>query len=291
MGNYKLLEGSARLKLENGVLLRLAGPANFEIVDRETIQVDNGEWFCDIPRKVNSFSCIVGDFELIAPRNASFFLAVNSVSQWESMLTRGQLTLARPQSETSIDLSKQELNHAVFTTVETESGTPQTLVAKGKRRFLAQCFDGDKRIQIDYQENFQQFLTHVVGNENVGWNRFVENMDEFTSRMQKQSGVNAAEEFRQFLFLHLRNSFPQSFPFSSDGFETPATSFRGSLNINGVETYFDSLEEFNRAKQQMLANGTFSPESDPSPSFRVGDQRIEFSTTESFKHMRRKMNK
>jgi len=298
-GNYRLLEGSARMILDNGILLRMAGPAEFEMLDENSINVLEGELFVDIPRKTKRFSCQLGTQKILNPRNASFFLKVAQDAEgalWESLLTRGSVDLAtQEESDHLIELSKKGLSQVAVAPQVPTKDIPMTLIARGKGLFMGQCLDGSESMTFKSPENLQHFVSRVVEDENIGWNRFCKNIDVFRSQMDGHEAEATPQQFRDLLGSHLKTHFGENLsPFNSDGNQTSATGFRGSLNINGVVRHFDSLEEFNRAKRILEQGGKLPPAtvstSNPTQGFTIGERKIEFSTLEMFNQSRRKMN-
>jgi len=194
-----------------------------------------------------------------------------------------------------LKLSKKGLSQAAVVPQVPTKDIPMTLIARGKDLFMGQCLDGSDSMTFKSPENLQFFVSRVVEDENVGWNRFCKNIDVFQSQMDEHEAQATPQQFRDLLGSHLKTHFGENLsPFNSDGNQTSTTRFRGSLNINGVERHFDSLEEFNRAKQILEQGGKLPPAtvstSNPTQGFTIGERKIEFSTLEMFKQSRRKMN-
>jgi len=298
-GNYQLLSGSARLIFDNGIQFRVAGPAEFEMSDENSINVFEGDLFFDVPSKTKEFSCKLGNQTISNPRNARFFLKVTNDSrgpQWESLISHGSIDLApQEESEQLVELSKKGLYQVAVFPQAPNADAPTTLIARGKRQFLGQCIEGNDSVNFKSPENLGHFLTSVVEDKNIGWNRFSKNVGLFRSQMDKLETQATPHQFRALLANHLKTHFGEDkSQFPRDGDANSTTKFRGSLIINGVARHFVSREEFDRAKRMLEQGGTLPAPgvstSTPPQAFTIGEKKIEFSTLEMFKHLKRKMN-
>lgn len=299
-GEFHLIGGSARLKFDNGVQIRLTAPAEFSLTNRDTFKTHKGNLLVEVPKRNEAFHFKLGNQEILIPRNATFFVRASSDSLWESLVTRGSIKLANiTEPESHIELSKSGLNQVVVAARDDDSKLPSTLIARGKNQFLGQCYQGKDSIVLADADNFQHFLSRVVEDGSVGWDQFAETVELFNDSIENEQPLITHQRFRELLSNHVSNHIDQeNGQFERDSAQRSTTNFHGSLNINGVEQHFDSLEEYNRAKLRMLEQSNFNGSSQPEIAgqlppqrvFEVGNQKIGFSTMDVFKQSRRKMN-
>lgn len=113
-----------------------------------------------------------------------------------------------------------------------------------------------------------------------------------------ESELNAGpEQFQRLLLERIKQVSPdKNEGIFRDVTTVDSTTFQGSLNINGVEQRFSSFEEYEKARRRWFGanpvDGRFTMEQNrwEAPVFEMGGHRLQFSTPEQFKQLRRKMN-
>jgi hypothetical protein len=270
------------------------------------MRVDSGNFIADIPRPADQFVIATPFGTLRNPVNACVQLIVDPVQGVEALVTRGRICLSPSNGEKvqdRIELAKNGLFQTIVRPILARPTISPLMMARGQNEFQGQIGGGKDTLKLESPIIFAQVLNRVTEpphpNEKDG--EFSKNWLQFAREFQAMADKVDSPEFQ-----HLMNDFLGENKLADpakkigDVLGNGTTNFQGSLSINGVEQKFNSREEYDLARQQML-NGLpqglpiNSQQNDSASDFKgvvsVNGKALEFSSPDKFKALRKQMTR
>ncbi len=296
-GEYKLVEGSARLKFRNHVLLQVLAPAQFTLKHGNSIRLLNGSFFAEIPRAAKTFEIVTNQGVLQDPENVRLQLIVDADNGVETLVSRGSIAFVGADEEDSqriIGLAKNGLFQLVVRPAISNPVVSPVLIARGKKDFVGQIGSGRDTISTNSPTIFANVMYQIneVPNDAPVEQSLKNKWPVFAQRFHEQSVNIDSPEFRNLIFNGLNQN-------SRDVSGTGSTNFQGSVTVNGVEKTFSSLAEYEQALQML--EGTVPPslfslpkllnQANDEKPIKVNGQKLDFSSPEKFKDLKRQMSR
>lgn len=296
-GEYELVEGSARLKLRNRVLLQVLAPAKFAINDDDSVHLHNGNFSVGVPRAAKQFEILTKQGLLQDPENAKLQLIVDADGGFETFLSRGSIAFLSADEEDSrrnVSLARNGLFQLVVRPVVDNPSVSPVLIARGKNDFSGRIGSGLDSISTDSQSVFANVMRQIneVSNDETAQQSLKDKWPVFAQRFQTQSGNVDSSEFQNLVFNGLNQNIRDVSGMSS-------TTFQGSFTVNGVEKTFSSQAEYEQALQML--EGAMPPslfslpgilnQANNEEPIHVNGQKLEFSSPEKFIDLRRQMSR
>jgi len=303
----QLLDGSANINFDNGVLIRLLAPAELEIKNNNSVVLSHGNFITEIPRTISEFEIATQDAVFQNPANTRVQLIVDPSLGTEALVTRGRISLVHPQTDsnqTGIELSRNGLAQTVVRPLNDRPKIESVTIARGKNEFMGQIGIGPDSLRLNSPVVFANVLARVDEQpKTVGGNEeFANDWAQLVGEMKALAGDADGQQFQELVekFLGTQN-LPNPNQKLRDAFGNGSTNFQGSLSINGVQRQFNSREEYEKARQQLL-NGSLiqglpnvPPQGVGANEFRgeinLNGRPLKFSSPEVFQSVRKRMNR
>lgn len=310
-GPFTTNQPTSRLRMDNGTTLFLQGPFSGQLVDADSLSVKSGSVYLETEPNEENFHLLSPGTQWLATNNTDLQLNIDPAGQQECFIFKGQVRIERPaetESLNTIALTPKGLNQVLIEPGD-ETGLPTILAARGRRNFLGQvgfpasqehrAGQGGAPIwQTDSPEYFSRLVNQLVETRNQPrddlffehWLSFVQQTKEL-DRDQQKTPQPFEQVFQQFIEKTNPRKPGQK---KRDDLFPGTTQFQGSININGKEQKFDSLEEFNRARQAGNLQNPLQPGNLPNRAqafqgeINLNGRPFRFSTPQQFNSMRRR---
>lgn len=323
-GPFTTDQPTSRLVMDDGAVLFFQGPFSGHLLDANSLRVNSGSVYLESETENETFCLSTTDTEWRATGNAGLQLNVDPAGQQECFVFEGHVDLQRSDQagpDNAIALTPKGLNQ-VLIEPGNQQGIPTILAARGRKQFLGQVGfpktekqpSGQGSLQLrekqltaqdslplwqtDSPAHFTGLVNRLVQTKTPfmdesfpdQWLRFVERAREMDTQPNDTN-----QRFEQMLREFFENRNPdQPGKKMGDDLLPGTTQFQGSININGQEQKFDSLEEFNRARQAGNLQNPLQPGNLPNRAqafqgeIKLNGRPFRFSTPQEFNSMRRR---
>ena len=268
-GEFELKEGElGRIQFDAGPKLVCVGPAKGKLDANGTVTWEFGQLLAEVPDGEARLT-VRSPAHTWDTNDGVFHLNLEPKGELEAYVSEGRLRVVeseQAESAAQLELSPAEFDQLVVKPSD-DPAIPSVAIAKGKQQFLGQIGLGDATYSTTSPVQLDKVLG-VVG-ENRGkladpdylrsWRKFAE-----------QSVVGGAEVPFQDLL---------------GGNNLGNAGFEGVLNINGQEMRFNSYEEFEKARRELLG----LPGNDAGALFPFDKSGLKFTPPEQFKQLRERL--
>ena len=310
-GPFTTDQPTSRLLMDNGVALFLQGPFSGQLVDANSLLVNSGSVYLETEAENETFRLSTPDTEWQATGNVGLQLNVDSAGQQECFVFKGHVDLQRPDqpgTDSAIALTPKGLNQ-VLIEPGNQQGIPTILAARGRKQFLGQVGFPEQKgkqsgqpslpiWQTDSPEYFTRFVNRLAQRKTPvrgesfpeQWLKFVERTREMDTQRNDTN-----QRFEQMMEQFFENGIPgEAGQKRRDDLLPGTTQFQGSININGKEQKFDTIEDFHRARQAGNLQNPLQPGATPNAAqafqgeINLNGRSFKFSTPQQFNSMRRR---
>ena len=288
-------------------MIRILVPAEFELLNNDYVRLQNGTYLIDMPRSSTSVVIETPVGVLQNSENARVQLIVDDSEGVEALVTRGRIDLVLKDTDgyrDRLELSKNHLYQSIIRPLNDRPGISPVLMARGEKEFKGQIGCGKDVIKTDSPIIFANVLNRVAepSNGNNPGTDVSDNWPQFARDFQALAGNMDNPAFSALLNQFLgAQEFSESIKNIGDATGFGATDFQGSLSLNGIERKFNSREEYEQARQQLMPGSrptglpTDPRQSNATPDVQrpinVNGRPLEFSSPDKFKFLRKQMTR
>jgi hypothetical protein len=259
-----LERGEAEIKLDSGTLVRLVGPAEFKLDSSSQLAIDRGRLAAVVPRSAGEVrlrtptSNVIGEIatvELVVNQNGASDVLVHdgavTVEPWASSAIRKPLLL------TSTDVNRA----TVWQPSDTDPRSPLAMTCQGAGgKFSGLISVNGREMDFDSPEAFEAVRQRVevqfrdsVEQLELDWASVVRLYGSGrTAGEVSLNGVRMGFENLDDVIQLQRTLAEAAARQSSNSNAAEAGSFQGMININGEVREFSSVEEFEKAQQDVF---------------------------------------
>ena len=263
-GQFRLERGEAEIKLDNGTLVRLVGPTEFKLDSPSQLAIHRGTLAAVVPRSA-------GEVRLRTPTSnvigeiATVELAVNQNGASDVLVHDGEVTVepwATSANGKPLLLTSTDVNRAtVWQASDTDPRSPLAMTSQSAGgKFSGLISVNGREMDFDSPEAFEAVRQRVE----IQFRDSVEQLErDWASVVRLYGGGRAAGEVSlngvRMGFENLddviqlqRKLAEAAARQSSNSNTAEASSFQGMININGEVRKFSSVEEFEKAQQEVF---------------------------------------
>lgn len=254
----RLFAGSVELTFDEGAVVTLEGPVEFRPSSTDKLELRRGRLLASVPRKAIGFTVSTPTSNVV-DLGTEFEVAVNDLGESDVQVLKGEVEVA-PTNADDDELQKWRLlpsrfNQALFyARPQLQGTTPISTSLHGPRgQFQGYVSMNGQTAELTSPEAFDNVRHRVVTELARSQDNALKQWGEFVNSMQK--------------------------------------SMQGTLNVNGQEMKFGSVQDIMRLQHQMLQNvqtaGSNSGESNFQGSINVNGKTMTFKTREEYEVARR----
>ncbi len=304
--NTQITEGRGMVKFDNGIKLYLESPGEGRVVSEHQIEWWQGKILVDIPSSAGQVTIVTPNHTWTSNR-ANYQIHLADDDSLEAYVTSGRVTVEETNAEESaakIVLSSKELNQIVLQP-STELAIPSITIAKGRTRFLGQIGLQRNTFESDSPVLFSQVANNVRENrEQLAEPDFAKRWSSFVKKSRRVRKPNTAPIGIPFENQADPKQNKNANGIPGDGSNSGSSSFEGVLNIDGQLRRFDSFEEFQKAREQMMGKPGFenipnqpfaNPPGNPNAAFQgeinINGKSLKFNSPDVFKRFQREIKR
>ena len=259
-GHVQLRHGRAEIAFDNGTVLKLVGPADIRLVSLDKIAVNRGAVSASVPKSVNGLKVLTPASQVV-DRGAEFALAVSDAGATDVLVHHGDLTVEPWGKADSFPMplmltSSNRHRATVFEPVDGNLHGPlATVVRSVDGDFSGQITINGRSMEFSSPESFENMRKNV-------WGRFRESADRLEQDWSDAVRIGTSD---------------------------------GSLQLNGVNFGFDSVDDILKLQQRIFEAARKRPDDDGGASrsgsfegtLNINGEVRKFSTPEEFEAAQR----
>ncbi|MEP3481590.1 MAG: FecR family protein [Fuerstiella sp.] len=268
-GIVRLFGGTIELTFDDGAVVTLAGPVEFQVRSASLLELRQGQLSATVPKPAIGFTVVTPTSEVV-DLGTEFDVSVKDTGASDVVIRKGEVEVS-PGGRMGKDIQTWQLvprglNRASFF-ARPDNGQPGPIVAKveGTRgQFQGMISLDGKTAKFRSEDTFnnvhQRMMTQFKMSQQDTRRQWQEFVDSLQGNMSGSMSFNGRQmqfgNFDEVMRLHnqLQNQFNAN----------QADSFNGSININGKVIQFKTREEFEAARRKAFG---------PAANFGAGDLR------------------
>lgn len=269
LGNdvVRLFGGMIELTFDDGAIVTLEGPVEFQPRTAALLDLRRGRLSATVPRPAIGFTVQTPTSEVV-DLGTEFDVSVRDTGASDVIVRKGEIEVA-PGGRNGKDIQKWKLvpgglNHASFY-ARSDNGKPGPIVAKVQGalgQFHGVISIDGKTAKFRSEDTFNNVHERVMTQLKISQNGMTRQWQEFVDSMQEKMRGTMNFNGRQMQFGSLDEVMRLHNQLRNQPNIDAGTPFSGSININGKVIQFKTREEFEAARRAAFG---------PAANFGAGD--------------------
>lgn len=267
----RLFAGSVELTFDEGAVVAVHGPIEFRPLSTGQLELRRGRLLASVPHKAIGFTVSTPTSKIV-DLGTEFEVAVNEAGESDVQVLKGEVEVASTtQHEDNVQkwrLLPDNFNRASFFALpQIEGPVPISASLQGRGgQFQGFISLNGKTAEFNSPEAFdnvrRRAVTELVRSQEnalAQWKEFVDSMQDNMQGFMKLNGQEMQFGSLQDV-MRMQNGMLQRM--QKLGVNSNASSFSGSINVNGKVMTFKTREEYEAARQAAFG---------PAATFGIGD--------------------